>query len=406
MSTAAIPQPEEKDLDIVQHPILGTLKFPKSMPFEQRNSMIADMESKAPKAAASPTAQDEWKKQRHEFEQLPIGQKLIRAFTPFGAPVPDPDGPHHVPGSFEGHPENVAEYIPATAGRAAEGVVDMSRGNLAMGGHKLIQAGTNAALPFAVMAAPAAPLATIRGLGGGYWGGRLGSGLAHAFGATPDQEALSGDIGNLAGGFAASSGLPRALLGTPTRNMLRAHGQTILDVMHPKEAITRNIKGLMTPAEEPSAQLALFNKTPKLGDSPIQSASALDRPLVSTVETPKTVGSAASAEADTAAFAKAKSELGTDATISQIAQRAQQIKQSSGSPAFNPKDFYAKTPSKSNLKANQRQMASPTGSSAPRPEEPYPQDVMNALRRPGEPTDAEITAIQNAVRARRMASGQ
>src|SRR5215471_14401543 len=34
----------DQNLDVVQHPTLGPLKFPKSMPFDQRNQMIEQME--------------------------------------------------------------------------------------------------------------------------------------------------------------------------------------------------------------------------------------------------------------------------------------------------------------------------------------------------------------------------
>src|SRR5215472_12011739 len=56
-----------------------------------------------------------------------------------------------MPGSFEGHPENVGEYIPASAGEIAGGVKDIAQGNIAKGGHRVIQgagAATIPALPF------------------------------------------------------------------------------------------------------------------------------------------------------------------------------------------------------------------------------------------------------------------
>jgi hypothetical protein len=37
--------PQQEQLDVVQHPTLGTLKFPKSMPPEQRNQIVAEMEA-------------------------------------------------------------------------------------------------------------------------------------------------------------------------------------------------------------------------------------------------------------------------------------------------------------------------------------------------------------------------
>jgi hypothetical protein len=51
---ADTPQYDATQIDEVQHPTLGPLKFPKAMPFDERNKIIADMESKN----AKPTTAD------------------------------------------------------------------------------------------------------------------------------------------------------------------------------------------------------------------------------------------------------------------------------------------------------------------------------------------------------------
>lgn len=102
------------------------------------------------------------------------------------------------PGSFEGHPENVGEYVPAVAGNVASGVKDISQGNVARGTHKVISGVGNAflpALPFMAAAGPAA-FAKIVAMGAG--GSYLGSNIAEGMGATPDQADVAGDIGGLA----------------------------------------------------------------------------------------------------------------------------------------------------------------------------------------------------------------
>lgn len=122
--------------------------------------------------------------------------------------------------SFEGHPENIGEYPVATAGRAAEGAVDISRGNVAMGAHKLIQAGSNALAPMAPLMAAGAPLTALRALGGGVVGSNVAGAAAQASGASDDQKALAEDAGNIVGGGVAATGALRAFLGSPTKALI------------------------------------------------------------------------------------------------------------------------------------------------------------------------------------------
>lgn len=157
-----------------------------------------------------------------------IWSSIKNAFTgPMGpgASIPelkksyqDKGGKVEMPGSFEGHPENVGEYVPATAGRAAEGAVDMSRGNYAMGLHKEVQAVGNAVAPMAPFFVAAAPVAAGRAAVGGYLGSKAGTGIAHAAGATDDQAALAGDVGGAVGGYAGVK-LPAA--GRPVTSLIK-----------------------------------------------------------------------------------------------------------------------------------------------------------------------------------------
>lgn len=113
-------------------------------------------------------------------------------------------GKVEMPGSFEGHPENVGEYIPAGPGQVVQGVKDVARGNFAKGGHELINGAGNTMLPAAALTAVAAPMATLKAVAGGYAGGSLLQSGAEALGANPDQAQLAGDIGGLAGGYGAT----------------------------------------------------------------------------------------------------------------------------------------------------------------------------------------------------------
>jgi hypothetical protein len=106
-----------------------------------------------------------------------------------------------MPGSFEGHPENIGEYVPASAGEMAGGVKDVARGNIARGGHRMISGAQNAMLPALPFVAAAAPGALLRGVAGGYVGSKAAGTGAEMLGATPEQSELAGDVGGLVGGY-------------------------------------------------------------------------------------------------------------------------------------------------------------------------------------------------------------
>lgn len=72
----------------------------------------------------------------------------------------------------------------------------------------------------------------------------------------------------------------------------------------------------------------------------------------------------------------------------------------------DPKQFYGKTSGKSSLKANQRQLASPTGSTAPNPTvpapAPHPPNIMKILQTPGNISDADMNTLQNYFAQKRL----
>jgi hypothetical protein len=134
-----------------------------------------------------------------------------------------------MPGSFEGHPENIGEYVPASAGEIAGGIKDVGQGRLAHGAHRII-AGTGSAVapmaPFLLPGAAAAPITTALSVGGGALGQKGGQKLATALGASPDQAELAGDVGGLAGGYAGAKlpalGSRAALLGKTPEGAYRS----------------------------------------------------------------------------------------------------------------------------------------------------------------------------------------
>lgn len=110
-----------------------------------------------------------------------------------------------MPGSFEGHPENIGEYLPATIKPAVSGVRDIGRGNIARGAHELITSAGNASLPVAALTAGGASLPRLIGTVAGSTLGRTAArGIGEGLGLTPDQQDLAGDIGTIAGGYGGS----------------------------------------------------------------------------------------------------------------------------------------------------------------------------------------------------------
>lgn len=178
-----------------------------------------------------------------------------------------------MPGSFEGHPENVGEYVPATAGRAIEGAVDMSRGNVAMGAHKIVQAGSNALAPMAPYAIAGAPVMAARGIIGGMAGGKVAETGAKLTGATDDQANLASDAGNILAGFSAASGLPRALLQTPMKELILKNPDLIHTILEPRKAA---IKWLGSQIED---RLGVMGGAPAAAEAPAFNQSAGGSPM-------------------------------------------------------------------------------------------------------------------------------
>ena len=128
-------------------------------------------------------------------------------------PVPDTRDlpgydPRHagMPGSAEGAnlAEGLSDWDKASFGQMGGGIADIVRGDVAKGGHKVIQGAGSAtlpALPFLAPLAAANPGVVARVVGGGVVGQTLGQRGASLLGANPDQAALAGDVGGIAGGY-------------------------------------------------------------------------------------------------------------------------------------------------------------------------------------------------------------
>src|ERR1700756_2236956 len=118
--------------------------------------------------------------------------------------------------------------------KAGSGVLDVAKGDIAKGGHKVISGAGVILSPVMPEAIAANPAVALRALGGGIVGGEAASGIANLAGATPDQQQFSGDLGNLAGGATAGLGLPRAAI----EALMRRNPQSldlVLKALQPKK---------------------------------------------------------------------------------------------------------------------------------------------------------------------------
>src|SRR5262249_6515760 len=122
----------------------------------------------------------------------------------------EPPDISEVPGAaFKGLGKIYSEAGPEQFVAGARNIVG---GNVARGSPQVIAGGRTPLLPLVREAVAAKPVMALRALAGGYAGSKIAEGGASLLGADPEQQQLWGDVGNLAGGFTAASGLPRALL--------------------------------------------------------------------------------------------------------------------------------------------------------------------------------------------------
>src|SRR5438552_12151177 len=124
-------QPDPSQLDVVQHPTLGTLKFPKSMGFDERNQIIQGMEAGAAKVPPPPSATSGF------MEQHPVAREAaLGAFSGLGIPetmTPVRDLARGVaqlgaPPTTTGEKVSTALGVPVPAYRMAKGLAEQTYG--------------------------------------------------------------------------------------------------------------------------------------------------------------------------------------------------------------------------------------------------------------------------------------
>lgn len=129
---------------------------------------------------------------------------VAKPANPITADLNDPSSPRYagdMPGSFEGHPENLAGYMETGPGEIAGGTADVARGNIKHGLNRVFSGVGTTALPAAPFLAAGAPIAAARAVAGGYLGGKIGEAGTELAGGDEEAQQLGGNIGNLIGGY-------------------------------------------------------------------------------------------------------------------------------------------------------------------------------------------------------------
>ena len=150
-------------------------------------------------------AKDEWQQYARpaKTEKPSLFEQGRQAFEAKGGDV-------GMPGSFEGKPENVGEYVPQTIGNVASGVGNLAEGNIARGTHQILSGGMNALLAAAPFVAVTSPLGFGIGAAGSYLGGKAARKGSQLFRASPDVQDVAEDVGSIVGGSPALFKTPPA----------------------------------------------------------------------------------------------------------------------------------------------------------------------------------------------------
>jgi hypothetical protein len=196
------------ELETIDHPTLGPLKFPTDMGPDERNESIQRaMMDKARNPAASIQRPN------------PIAS-ATDVYLPDNASNPGvSDG--------AGLREGLGEYVERSGGDVVRGVGDIAHGNIAKGTHKIMSGWMNAAAPALPFVAAGAPLAVARAGAGGYVGSKLARSGSEALGASPDQADVASDIGGIAGGYGAGEPLNRIARPVLSRVTPKQVGQAV-----------------------------------------------------------------------------------------------------------------------------------------------------------------------------------
>jgi hypothetical protein len=200
--------------------------------------------------------------------------------VPSSDAIPPPLKPGEQAGpSFEGSPGELLShasgqfakeagkfYATQGPGQLVEGAGEMAQGNISKGGHKAISGAMVTALPLMPEAIAANPLMAARAVAGGYVGGKAAEAGTAMAGGNEDQQKFAGDLGNLAGGFAAASGLPRALFESAAKSAMNKVATSVSGSLDP------DIVGLISPRLAHLMRVA--SKVAEVTKSPVEGTAA------------------------------------------------------------------------------------------------------------------------------------
>jgi len=261
----------------------------------------------------------------------------------------------YIPGS-----EPLERVLRPATGEMLGGAADVAQGDVTRGAHRIISGAGTATLPLLPAAAGKAPGAVLKALVGGTVAGTATKAAAGALGATPGQAALAGDVGGLAGGAASQTKIGGKAVEMAAEHSLGIGllGRTLKfagDILH-------KLPANPSPDSHPEA-FGLLGK------------------LLESVET----------------------KLSPQLDAKSLAPMPDAAPPAQPGPVLVPKStepidmskFYGQSSGRSNLKANQRQLASPTASSAPNPSNQgaWPQQIMEILKKPGDLSADDITTL-------------
>lgn len=181
---------------IVQIDGVGNVSFPDSMSDDQISAVIKQQHPDLTKAAAA----------KPSFFQR-IG--LVPDPNNNGAGVGDKEmeggvGDAVISGAGDVAKRLGAAYIKRGPGEIAGGIGDMTGGEIAKGGHRVMTGAGIMLAPLAPEAIAAAPGAAALAAAGGIVAGKTAKGISAVAGATPDQQAFIEDLANFAGGYAGA----------------------------------------------------------------------------------------------------------------------------------------------------------------------------------------------------------
>lgn len=169
-------------------------------------------------------------------------------------------------GLSAGTRELASQYVKRGPGQVISGAGEVAKGNIAKGGHQIISGGMTTLLPLAPEAIVANPIMAARAVGGGLIGSKVAEAGSKALGANEEQQQFAGDVGGLAAGFAAASGLPRALFETAAKRAMSKVATSVSGSLDP------DIVGLISPRLAHLMRIA--GKVAEVTKSPIEGTAS------------------------------------------------------------------------------------------------------------------------------------